>query len=756
MNMKEIESLYENQEFDAALDAANASLAQEPANKDLLYIKARCLFELSLRTEDQEHSTAQIKEAYALCSEVLAIDPAHNGALSYRAYIGVYCYYIEGQEEQTISDCTALINQAKDVSVTRYLEWRSQAYIRQQHPAAALEDLQRIISEAGNFYPNDQPQRNELLSATYFSMARILETITGDIPAALEQYRQSFSHSPYQSRFLPVAKLALDHGDYDLAASILDILPTSLEDVSDEFVELLETIKQLYHSSNPVPPKVALMYCTSTAAFPDIVLTAEDETDVTLQQVSLGKKLMQQFPDEAYYCNYTGRALFRAGQYADALPYTEKGIAIRPYPMTVARWAYAKYKTTGSFPETYPPAVHDTPYDWYEAGVAFGEWEAKGKQAVKQWELMLDYLYGNAIKLYKAYWFENSGSAKAHHPHHFAMCCNNYGINLSRLGRYEEAVEIHTIGYNISPFWEQLDSRAYACRDAGKYDQAAEDWAALLEYSNMLEPVKLAATYNLLIDLWMSNLNNHEKAAYWYDQFMEVYDGGLSDEIAQLPADEQEAAQQQVNEITTSRGLIQGSPGDLPQRIRLLEKHLEQYPDDSNGYFNLMQLYYENKQYEHCIGCATSRLSLGGLEEIPIYSQARIYYFRGRAYIHTRNFEKGMQDMLLVQQLTAGDSQTVDSDLFNIYGYLAEAALGLGDYKAAASYATKSLEINDSNTWKWDQVTANIALIRATALKNDGQQKEAVRILKEILERVPDRQEAAQKLKEWKSRWSFF
>ncbi|HVI45308.1 MAG TPA: tetratricopeptide repeat protein [Chitinophaga sp.] len=754
MNSQEIERLYENQEFEAALEAANASLIQEPANKDLLFTKVRCLFELSMRTDSEKQSIQQARDSYDTCSELLSLDPSHVGALSYRAYIGVYNNFVFGKDEQVLSDCTRLVEQSDDASKARFLEWRSQAYLRQHKPTAALEDMQAIIASATVAFSNDQPQRNVAQSRAHFSMGEIQEQHLQDIPAALEQYRLAFEKGTYLFSWLPIARLALDHGQYDFAAQLLAILPTTLTEVTDEFVALMEKVKQLYHE-HPSELKLAVMYCTSTATFPEITMPSDDETDLTLQQLSLGKKLMQQFPEEEYFYIYLGRTLFLAGQYADAIPYFEKGIAINPFPMSLARWAYAVYKVKGAFPDNLPESKYDIPYEWYDAGVSFGEWEVDD-EADMQHERILNQLYYNAIKRYKAYWLENSGNAKAHHEHHFAMCCNNYGISLSKLGRHEEAIEIHNIGYRMSPFWEQLNSRAYAYRDTEQYDLAAVDWTEVLNYSHMMDPVHHASTYNLLIDVLMSNLNDRERAIYWYDKFIETYESSLAQEIAELEDDDQAAAQHQVNQIITTRALIQGEPGDLPNRIATLEKHLEQFPDDSDAYFNLMQMYFENNQYEQCIGSATSRLSLGELDRIPIASRAKIYYFRGKAYLLLHNYERAIQDMTEVLNYISQDPDTSDVDYFNVYGYIAEAALALNDNQTALTYSRKSIAISDENNWKWDEITANIAFTEAAALKNTGEQKEAVRKLKHLLEKMPSHEQAAQKLKEWKPKWGWF
>ncbi|WP_143305104.1 tetratricopeptide repeat protein [Chitinophaga vietnamensis] len=752
MTIKEIEKLYEEQHFESALNATNALLAQHPGNKELLYIRARCLFDLSLATHSATQASQLMQDAYKAFNELLALDPTHAGALSYRAYIGAYSPYVENEAARAIADCAQLLKDADPAARLRYLEWRSQAFMRQGDSNAALADIQQIITETPAVYRDEQPLRNVLLGRMHYTAGTILHTHQKNKAAALAQYHAALAHAPWQHDYLPAATLAMELGDYDFVASLLTIIPKTLSEITDEFAALLESTRHAYERQ---PTRAtAHLYCYATATFPEITLASDDTADIRLQQISLGKKLIQQFPEEGYFWNYTGRALFLAKQYANALPYFEKGIALKPLPMILARWAYAKYKTEGHFPASLPAIEHDMPYDWYEAGMSLDDWQVLSYTDNDARDKLVNEIYGRAIQQYKAYWFENSGTPMAHHEHHFAMCCNNYGLSLANLQRYEEAIDIHTIGYEMSPFWEQINSRGYANRSAGRYAQAVEDWATVLEYAEILDPERIAGTYSLLIDACMSGLNDPQRALQWYEQFMALYHESLAEQIEQLDHDEREAAQHQVNQITTARGLIAGD--DLPQRIQLLEKHLEKYPDDSDSYFNLMQLYYQNGQYELCAGAATSRLSIGGFDKIPAYSKAKIYYFRGRAYLKTGNYERALPDLQECHVILSGDANTTDTDLFMLYGYLTQSAVGVHNNLAAIGYGKKCIAINDENDWAWDEDTATFAFALANAYKNNDQTKEAIQILKRITEQMPDYKAAAVKLKEWKPKWSLF
>lgn len=163
----------------------------------------------------------------------------------------------------------------------------------------------------------------------------------------------------------------------------MDVLPVVVGQVDDAFGGLLQQVKEAY-AAHPGNPAVAVMYCKATAGVPAVMFDVEEE-DVVLEQISLGKKLMQQFPDEKYFAQYTGKTFFEVQQFAEAMPYLEKAIATEhPHPMAIARWCYAKYKLEGSFPENWPDSEYYFPYDWYLSAAVSSEWETATPVAREQ------------------------------------------------------------------------------------------------------------------------------------------------------------------------------------------------------------------------------------------------------------------------------------------------------------------------------------------------------------------------------------
>ncbi|RPE08527.1 hypothetical protein EGT74_15920 [Chitinophaga lutea] len=756
MTIKDIESLLEQGAYEAALRAAETYLETHPADADALYLKARSLFECSLRPDSEEQAAELINKAYEGFSEALAANSGHREALEYRAYTGACSQYITGREDAVMADLERLLESGDDVSRLRYMQWRSTAYLRDGLHDAAIADLRTIIDMAGQTFPDEPAQRNEIAAGMWYNIGEIQQQHLAEPEAALDSYREAFRHSPYKREYITAAALALEMGAYELAEQLMDVLPVVLGQVDDAFGSLLQQVKEAY-AAHPDNPDVAVMYCKATAGVPSVMFDVEEE-DVVLEQISLGKKMMQQFPEEKYFAQYTGKTFFEVQQFAEAMPYLEKAIATdNPHPMAIARWCYAKYKLEGAFPDNWPDSEYYFPYDWYLSAAVSSEWETASPAAREQHLVLNKFLYAKAIAQYKAYWFENGGNGTAHHMLHFSMCCMNYGLTLHDLGAYDAAIDIYTTGYNLVPFWEQLNARAMAHCEAGQFEPAVTDLGEVLEkFGDGLDPYQAASIYNRLIYICGGNLHDHQRALHWYERFMEVYDSGMEAAIEQLPDDERERVTAVVNSIKTSRGLMKGETDDLAARIGMMEKHLEEFPDDANAYFNLMQLYFQNGQYEHCAGSATSRLSIGEPGPLDIEDYVKTYFFRAKANRALGHLQKTWDDLLQCEQFTERNPASVDYDFHFLHGYMGDVAMERGDYPTAVERLSKSMHIATRNNWIWNESIAGYCYLLAHAYKQEGRLKEAMQQLKLIIRKYPAHPMAAEKLKEWKPWWNLF
>ncbi|MCW3461862.1 tetratricopeptide repeat protein [Chitinophaga nivalis] len=758
MNLDESERLYNEQAYTEAAAKLELYLEETPASPQAWHLLGLCRLEIAKAADTREEAMVTYEGAYTAFSNTLSFDSAHVQARVHRAYMGANI--MEDKLEVTLSDCAVLLEDGNEEIMTKALLYRFQVYVLQHETEKALADMHRSLEIYTSLYDDDLPQLNVARFQCHTRIGDVYYHIE-DKPAALAHYKQAFQYTVYNNRTLSTAYFALDMADYDFAANLLHVLISSGENEDEDILRLLKKVKELL-DEGVQHAALAREFCWGTTDFWQ-QFYGEDEDEGTLEQISTGKRFMTQYPEEAYFCHYTATAFFNIGSYREALPYYEKALAIRAYPSSIARWYYASYKVNEQFPASWPDATYDIPYDWYSAGVIYSEiLQLEKDPHAKEVSLQLKkFLYKKAFDLYTAYWHSNTGNSWAGHPHHFAMCCNNYGITLYELGEFEEATRIHTIGYAMSPFWEQLESRADAWHSLGKAAEAITDRKAILEdfYSYLPLMYYVSIHERIIEDLTL--LDRHEEALELYNKILEEYDTWISTDMQELETYDQETIIYNIDRIKTGRAFIKtGSANDLSERIRALEKHLEEKPDDSDAYFNLMYLYFDNAQYEHCIGAVNNRISIGGIKKLPVVSQMKIYYFRGKAALKLGRYAAAIADMQqTLQIMSEGDeSDNSANNRLGVYAFLAEACLGEKDYQQCIHFGTQCVDMYTEMNWSWDAEASIFRYNMALAYESMGNIPACKKMIDEIVKNDPGYQPALQKKNDLKGGgiFSFF
>ncbi|NLR65494.1 hypothetical protein HGH92_14345 [Chitinophaga varians] len=745
MNLEELERLYQEQAYTVATIELETYLEEHPAEAAAWYLMGKCRLEIAKSAEDREEMTTAYQTAYEAFSKALEYNPQHVQARVHRAYMGANV--INDKVAETLEDCQFILDQGDEELITKALLYRFQIWVLQNETDKALADMHRNLEIYQSLYHDDLPQLNVARFQCY--------TRIGDVyyhndnkPTALDYYRQAFQCTVYNNRTLSTLHFALEMADYDFAAEMLHIASTSGEQEEEDMLKILHQVKALL-DQGVRHPALAREFCWGTIDFWH-QFYGEDEAEGTLEQISTGKRFISLYPEESYFYHFTATALFNIGSYSESLPYYEKAIAMRPYPSTIIRWYYAHYKTHGEFPDNWTDLDYPIAYDWYSAGVVCNELlqeeQASGpRQILTQ---LKKYLYQKAYALYYPYWYENTGSSYAGHPHHFAMCCNNYGITLFELGAYEEAIHIHSVGYNMSPFWEQLESRADAFHQLGKYAEAVADRQMILNtFISSLPLVYYVSIHERIIED-LTALERYDDAMALYNKILTEYEEWITNDMDELEEEEKEIIIYNIDRIKTGRAFIKtNSQDDLHERIQALEKHLEEKPDDSDAYFNLMYLYYDNAQYEHCIGAVNNRISIGGIAKLPLVSQMKIFYFRGKAALKLNRYEAAIQDMLQTLEIMShGDeSDNSPNNRCGVYAFLAEAYLGLEDYDNSLQYANQCVQTYKDMNWSWDAESSAFYYTMALAQEGKGDLSACRKTIDRILEKDPGFQPAVSK-----------
>lgn len=748
MHLDELERLYNEQAYTEAITKLEIYLQDNPGDTRGWQLLGLSQLENAKATDNRDLVIAMYEAAYEAFSQVLTLDPSHIQARVHRAYMGANVMPEKGDE--AISDCEILMAGGDEELTTKALLYRFQVWVLKNETDKALADMHRNLQVYESLYADDLPQLNVARFQCYTRIGDVYYH-TENRPAALEYYKLAFDCTVYNNRLLSTTWFALDMADYDFAASMLQIMITAGENTKEELLRLLKHVQQLL-TDGVRHAGLAREFCKGTTEFWQ-QFYGDDDDEGTLEQISAGKRYIAQYPEEAYFYHYTATAFFNIGSYQEALPWYEKSLAIHPYPFSLVRWYYTNYKVTGQFPEQWPDVEHHIPYDWYAAGVIFSEiiqLETAGN--AKQFAIPLKrFLYKKAFDIYHAYWYENTGSSYAGHPHHFAMCCNNYGIALYESGIFAEAVQVHTIGYNMSPFWEQLESRADACHSMGKLAGAIDDRRTILEnFTEVLPLMYYVSIHERMIDD-LCTLERHTEALDLYEKILSEYNGWIARDMEELDEYDRNTITYNIDRIKTGRAFIRtNSADDLSECILALESHLVEKPDDSDAYFNLMYLYFDNAQYEHCIGAINNRISIGGVPQLPVISQMKIYYFRGKAALKLGRYKAAIADMQQTLHIMgAGDAADNSPNYrFGVYAFMAEAWLGEKEYDECLAYGMQCVNIYAGNNWAWDTEASAIRYTMALAYEAKGDIASCKKLIDLIVVNDPGFQPAAEKKNE--------
>ncbi|NLR62049.1 hypothetical protein HGH93_28405 [Chitinophaga polysaccharea] len=758
MQLDELERLYNEQAYTEAITKLEIYLQDYPKEARGWHLLGLSQLENARATDNADLVSAMYEAAYDAFTQVLTIDTTHAQARLHRAYLGANIMTEKGDE--AISDCDVLIAGGDEDITTKALLYRFQIWVLKEETEKALADMQRSLQIYESLYADDLPQ---LSVARFQCYTRIGDVYyhTENRPAALEYYKQAFDCTVYNNRLMSTVWFALEMADYDFAANMLQILISTGENSREEMLRLLKHIQQLL-TEGVRHAMLAREYCKGTTEFWH-EFYGEDDDEGTLEQILAGKNFVSQYPDEAYFYHYTATAFFNIGSYQEAFPWYEKSMAIKPYPFSIVRWYYTTYKVTGHFPATWPDIDHPIPYDWYAAGVIFTEIiQLENDPLLKQAATPLKrFLYKKAFDLYHAYWYENKGNSYAGHPHHFAMCCNNYGIALYEAGIFVEAAHVHTIGYNMSPFWEQLESRADAYHNMGKLAEAIADRRNILEnHTDVLPLMYYVSIHERMIDD-LCTLERHAEALDLYEKILSEYNEWIVRDMEELEVYDRDTITYNIDRIKTGRAFIRSnSDNDLSERILALESHLTDKPDDSDAYFNLMYLYFDNGQYEHCIGAINNRISIGGIPQLPVISQMKIYYFRGKAALKLKRYKAAIADMQQTLEIMASGDAADNSPnyRFGVYAFMAEAYLGEQEYDQCLSYGIQCVNIYAGNNWAWDAEASAIRYTMALAFEAKEDLSSCKKLIDLIVANDPGYQPAVEKKKQLKGGglFSFF
>ncbi|RPE07927.1 hypothetical protein EGT74_12680 [Chitinophaga lutea] len=742
LDAEQLQSLYDQGNYQQCLEEINLLLLFNTHDTAALLLKGKCLYQVAV-SEAESGDEAGFTAAAGCFEEVLALSPAHEEALTFAAYINIFI--TQADLPAAIGYCTRLAAAADQVVRAGALRYRQEAYCRTGDFALALEDLALLADLNREIYHDNLPALDQESGDVYFRIGKIYLEEFADRAKGLEAFREVLKHGHADFRaYCQIAEVALADEDYGTGGdAAVEAFFSDNPDPENERLALYHQLEALNGQGIHHPSLVKAMF-VGQRIFADAV--GADTTEL----LSFTQQYIKMYPDWFWAWHYAGSALYDAGHYEAALPYLAKSLELGGTATGLQRFIETAYRVNGELPAV-PKWPEDSPMFYYNAGVNFAEFEALlagTAMAPKLLEIRIGF-YRRSYDGFYDYFHSSKGKAGFHEGHIFAMCCNNYGIALTAGGAYEQAVDIHTLGYSISPFWEQSSSLGTALMRLERYDEAIavfnralEDGQRLLDFAGYIELKGEILTA-------LSNLGRTEELTALLQRTEEEYNDYISSYGAELSEDERFILSERYITVQNARhDLLAG--GTTEDAVRAWQEQLAKHPDDNSAWYMLMQNYFQLKDYHQCIACANNYQSVKG-EAMKPDSVMKVHYMRGVSYLQVEKYQQARADLVVVLNGCDPAEESGRVSICNTSMHLAECCAKLEQWEDCKTYAWDAIACYNDNGWRWDDACIATALLYADACMATGDKHAATGTVDVVLGVAPGNEEALKRKKEWKS-----
>lgn len=749
--LQDLQFDYNQGNFSKCLESLSPFLLVNQQSIEGLLLKAKCEYQIASQTLDQPISdlSAYIS-AYNSFEDILKLQLTHEEAMLYATYINIFILKKNIPEAQVYCDILAL-SENEDTRL-KAIGYRRHVNFTMGNMDLVLEDIDLMIAYYHQAHSDYRSIPDKELSTLYLEKTNIYLWHKEDVLKVFQTFKEGKSYPHHNSLTNnAVAILALDHQQFELAGEAAFMAFNYRDDNSNE------DLIALYHRINDIASKNTLNKSLVHSLF--VALRTFPETLIAdrAEVFNLSMDYIKIYPDWDVPYHYAGTFLFDKKKYQEALPYLKKSLELGGKARGLQRYIDASCQLTGQLPdiENWPG---DSPEAYYNAGCDFYY-----ESIPKIWtESLADELQKLKTKFYEIsyngfynYFYHNIGEGIANETHTFAKCCNNYGIALTETGDFEKAVEVHSIGYSFSPFWEQLNSWGVALKELERYDDAIEIFQVASAYSGD------HLSFQNYVRIKAEILDMTYKSGR-IDEAQKILDAITNEYDSFLEINKDELTEDQLFELSEQYIIIQNVRHDLLSKespedaIIAWQNELVKNPDDNSAWFMLMQEYYIIKDYSQCIACADNYQAVKK-EAIQATSQCKIHYMRGLSYMNLGNYEKATEDLKsLIEPLKIVYPDN-EYELSRAYLHLSDCYFILKKWDNCKEAAYEAIMCYIRNDWSWDEDLLKVKLQYADALHINGSKNEAIENIKNILEAYPDHEEALKRKKEWKKGFfSFF
>lgn len=408
----------------------------------------------------------------AIVQSILKIEPTHAIALLWKVQINGTPIYEDTSSIQ--EDCNLIINTSSDTtSKLKAYDWL--VYIYEEKLSLtelAIETLQNKLIDVANI-KDDRSLQDQLFGDNYHRLAHIYKA-KGEENQAIDYYLKSFNYAPKTlARNYDGGLLLLEHERFDEAAKLLaehfELAEPIQSKVYAKEIETLfndgklgkhwELFSLFYPTAFDIPVEFGYKNRQEFVAKYLPVIIKETETNPTNATAwrMLGNNYL-------YFDKNAKKAFENLTKYYEITKSVDN--------LSIERY-YDVAEALNIDLRSIDFAIHTNGADSYHILTTYLE---KGNSAQDRDDHFSAQMYYETAKKYGLhgyqvfddYFSKKVGLTINNEPHTFAMLCNNLGIIIKQVSWYQHnnylnheckfASDAHWQGYQISPFWENLDN----------------------------------------------------------------------------------------------------------------------------------------------------------------------------------------------------------------------------------------------------------------------------------------------------------
>lgn len=757
MNKQIIEQLFEQNKIQQCIEAAKEYLTDHPNDLDICYLLSQAHYQQA-SLQGHEQTRQALKDT--ILPDLKKIINQNNDTAVIRTLLD-YLFDYETSLDSTSQQLSLLNHENAD----EYKKLIQQLYQQENEKETALRfylllaqqqhqvnDFLKYHAEYIELYKDQYAKNRELrdimVSRLWLEKVYFLETQQhSDLIIEIENGIDLLSVED-ESIFLHLAEIAYSYQEIGLVQKIL-----------------LKLIKGLNYQ-----PEVQAGLVLWHQRFEEMIKNGYDHPEVRYYQIIIERNYYEKlnkiesayyqrslsyieaYPNEAASFHFAGTYLYENEQYQQALSYLEKAQSLKPDVLTWRRWVESQYLVQQYINLNVPIFNNTSPRDLYAEGVNLHEFYDENNQFDQETTSSFDHLnceiYRQSYQAFKQYYEHDQYPSDYYGDYHvFAMCCNNYAIQLIKTGQYARAAQIATEGLNYSEFMELHFTRIWAYQKAQDYQQMEPALTEYFEkYNETCVPFiehQVRVAEQVVCKAKLCKINNIQEEAekvlfQLYDHYAKtqhmddqdyrnllVAECGVEDLIYELYEDQDALIRKDYYESVTAR-----------------------YPLASQPYYVLMQVYNELEDYEKVNQYAYRYLEVKRNFMIAPQDWDKAIYLLIKSHCLLEQHEQAIQ---FYQHHADRIEQEFDPKNFPMLNqYLMQSFLTLNDFAMVHQLAEQSRTVYEKQAWSYDDVMEKTYLLEAEAYYHSGQIKQAHQHLDHILLYSDHTPIAAQYKKSWK------